>query len=452
MVRASLLGIAADVRSGRRSARTVADEALASIGRLDPTLNAFVAIDRERALHQADAIDETVARGEPVGPLAGVPLAVKDTEDTVGYRTTYGSLLWRDAPVATDDSVLVARLRAAGCVVIGKTNVPELAASAETENLLFGVTRNPVDPDRTAGGSSGGAAAAVRSGMVPLATASDGGGSIRIPASACGLPGFKPSLGRIPDGGSRPVDWPAVTTRGVLTRTMDELLAVLDVIVGPDPTDLRSFPAPAERWSTAVLRQPTPRRVAWSPALGYSAADPSIDAACHAAVDRLADAGVEIVEVGRVFDREPYEVWSTLIMAYLHRSVGDRDRSLLSPELRAGIEAADRLRAADLLAAEDACHELNLQLAGLFEGVGLLLTPTLHVDPPRIGDHRSWIRATGVFNLTRSPAGTIPVGLSDAGMPVGLQIVGPQHADLAVLALMKALEGPELSDQTFALR
>jgi aspartyl-tRNA(Asn)/glutamyl-tRNA(Gln) amidotransferase subunit A len=448
----SLLAIAADVRCGRRSARAVAVEALASVERLDPALNAFVAIDRERTLHQADAIDETVARGEPVGPLAGVPLAVKDTEDTVGYRTTYGSLLWRDAPIAERDAVLVARLRAAGCVVIGKTNVPELAASAETDNLLFGVTRNPLDPSRTPGGSSGGSAAAVRAGMVPLATASDGGGSIRIPASACGLPGFKPSLGRIPDGGTRPVDWPALTTRGVLTRTMEELLAALDVIVGPDPTDLRSLPAPPEAWSTAVLRHPSPRRVAWSATLGYSAADPSIDAACRAAVNRLANQGVEIVEVDRVFDHEPYETWSTLILAYLHRSVAGRDRSLLTPELRGGIETADRLRAADLLAAEDACHELNLQLAGLFEGVDLLLTPTLHVDPPTIGDDRPWIRATGVFNLTRSPTGTIPVGLSDAGLPVGLQIVGPQHADLAVLALMRALERPELSDQTSALR
>ena len=148
--------------------------------------------------------------------------------------------------------MLVARLRAAGCVVVGKTNAPEFATSADTSNLVFGSTRNPYDLDRVAGGSSGGAAVAVASGMVPLATASDGGGSIRIPASACGLPGFKPSLGRVPDGGPHPVDWPLVTTRGVLTRTVADLLATLDVIVGPEPTDLRSLPAPYEPFSAGV--------------------------------------------------------------------------------------------------------------------------------------------------------------------------------------------------------
>ena len=310
---------------------------------------------------------------------------------------------------------------------------------------MFGITRNPVDPRRTPGGSSGGSAAAVASGMVPLATASDGGGSIRIPAAACGLPGFKASLGRIPDGGPRPVDWPAVTVRGVLTRTVDDLLTALDVIVGPDPTDLRSLPADAEPWSVAVARQPSPLRVAWSPTLGYADVDPSVRKACEQAVSRLAADGVEIVEVDRVFDREPYEIWSTLIMAYLRRSVGDRDRSELTEELRTGLAAADRLSAAQLLAAEDGCHALNLQLAELFGRVELLLTPTLHVDPPLIGEKRSWIRATGAFNLTRSPAGTIPVGVSSAAMPVGLQIVGPQHGDVAVLACMSIVEDASIS-------
>jgi Asp-tRNA(Asn)/Glu-tRNA(Gln) amidotransferase A subunit family amidase len=434
----SALDTAAAVGAGRATAAAVTEAALERIARLDPALTAIIASDPDRALAQAAEVDGRVAAGETL-PLAGVPLAVKDTEDTVGYRTTHGSRLFADTAPATQDSVLVARLRAAGCVVVGKSNAPEFATSADTSNLVFGSTRNPYDVERVAGGSSGGAAVAVASGMVPLATASDGGGSIRIPASACGLPGFKPSLGRVPDGGPHPVDWPLVTTRGVVTRTVADLLATLDVIVGPEPTDLRSLPAPHEPFSTSVARTPLPRRIAWSPQLGYAWTEPSILAACTAAVERLAAEGVEVVEVDRVFESEPYDAWGPLIAAYVQRSVGELDRSLLTDEVRQGIEDADRLTARDLLAAEDTCHRLNLELVRVFETCDLLLTPTLHRDPPRFGEAVSWIRATGVFNLTRSPAGTVPVGLSDAGLPIGLQIVGPQHDDVGVLALMAHL-------------
>jgi Asp-tRNA(Asn)/Glu-tRNA(Gln) amidotransferase A subunit family amidase len=434
----SALDTAAAVGAGRATAAAITEAALERIARLDPALTAIIASDPDRALAQAAEVDGRVAAGETL-PLAGVPLAVKDTEDTVGYRTTHGSRLFADTAPATQDSVLVTRLRAAGCVVVGKSNAPEFATSADTSNLVFGSTRNPYDVERVAGGSSGGAAVAVASGMVPLATASDGGGSIRIPASACGLPGFKPSLGRVPDGGPHPVDWPLVTTRGVVTRTVADLLATLDVIVGPEPTDLRSLPAPYEPFSTSVARTPLPRRIAWSPQLGYAWTEPSILAACTAAVERLAAEGVEVVEVDRVFESEPYDAWGPLIAAYVQRSVGELDRSLLTDEVRQGIEDADRLTARDLLAAEDTCHRLNLELVRVFETCDLLLTPTLHRDPPRFGEAVSWIRATGVFNLTRSPAGTVPVGLSDAGLPIGLQIVGPQHDDVGVLALMAHL-------------
>lgn len=306
----SVLETAAAVRSGSTTAVEIVRQALERIDQRDPGLNAIVARDDERALAQAAAIDARLARDDHDElPLAGVPLVVKDTEDTIGYRTTHGSRLYAEAPLADRDSVLVTRLKAAGCVVVGKSNTPEFACSADTTNLVFGSTRNPYDPQRMAGGSSGGSAVAVASGMVPLGTASDGGGSIRIPASACGLPGFKPSLGRVPDGGPHPVDWPLITTRGVLTRTVTDLIAVLDVIVGPDPTDLRSLPAPAEPFSIGVDRAALPRRVAWSPSLGYGWTEPSVLAACAAAVARLAADGVEIVEIDRIFDSEPFEIW-----------------------------------------------------------------------------------------------------------------------------------------------
>jgi Asp-tRNA(Asn)/Glu-tRNA(Gln) amidotransferase A subunit family amidase len=426
------LDIARSIHHAHTTAVETTQQTLARIDRLNPALNAIIARDDDRALAQAAAVDAVITAGDHDRlPLAGVPLLVKDTEDTVGYRTTHGSRLYADAPRGEHDSILVARLRVAGCVVVGKSNTPEFAASGDTSNLLFGATRNPYDLDRVAGGSSGGAAAAVASGMVPLATASDGGGSIRIPASACGLPGFKPSLGRVPDGGPHPVDWPLVTTRGVLTRTVEDLIAVLDVIVGPHPSDLRSLPAPCRPTSADVAAARLPTRIAWSPTLGYDWAEPSLLAACRDVIGRLAGEGVEIIEIDRVFDSEPFAAWLPLVSAYIQRSVGTSDRSLLTDEVRDGLAAADKLSAADLLRAEDTSHHLNLQLMRVFERADLLLTPTLHRDPPRFDEPVPWIRATGVFNLTRSPAGT---------MPVGLQIVGPQHGDTAVLALMAHLD------------
>ena len=443
MIAPTLLSLAEQVRTGRRTARSVVTETLANIQQLNTATNAFIAVDVDRALADAEELDRRVMNDGPIGALAGVPLAVKDTEDAIGYRTTYGSQLWANEPVATRDSVLVARLRAAGCIIVGKTNTPELAAKGTTDNPAFGVTRNPYDRTRTAGGSSGGAAVAVATGMVPLATASDGGGSIRIPASACGLPGFKPSLGRIPDGGPAPVDWHHLTSRGVLTRTMDELIAVLDVVVGAEPTDLRSLPAPSMPWTTEVAAESLPRRVGWSPTLGYAEVDPQIAATCRAAVERLAADGVEIVELPTVFATDPVNTWMTLVASYLKRSVGGRDQRAMDPEVRGYIGIADHVTAQQLIAAEDDCHRINLELVHAFESCDLLLTPTLAFDPGRIGENDArFVRATYPFNLTRSPVGTIPVGTSAAGMPIGLQIAGPQHADVAVLHLMKHLEHP----------
>jgi aspartyl-tRNA(Asn)/glutamyl-tRNA(Gln) amidotransferase subunit A len=440
---ASLISIASDVSAGRRRAAEVVDEALAAIVERDGPLHAFVAVDADRARVDAAGLDARIAAGEDVGPLAGVPLAVKDTEDTIGYRTTYGSRLWADAPLATADSILVARLKAAGCIVVGKTNTPELAAKGVCDNLLFGITRNPLNTDRTPGGSSGGSAAAVAAGIVPLGTASDGGGSIRIPAAACGLPGFKPSLGRVPDGGPNPVDWPAVTTRGVLTRTVDELLRVLDVIVGPHPTDLRSLPAPSTPWTQAVAQQPMPKRIAWSPTLGYADVDPRLVHECGMAAEGLAAQGIEIVEVDSVFEIDPVFTWLTLVASYQKRTVGDRDRSLMDPVVASYLAIADGFTAQQIIEAEDECHRLNVRLAALFAEVDLLLTPTLSADPVVVGtdgDDTNFVKSTYPFNLTRSPAGTMPVGTSAAGLPVGLQIVGPQHGDVAVLHLMRFLE------------
>src|SRR5580698_2008226 len=269
-LRDSVVELATRVRAGELSAREVVGHALSRIEELNGTLNAFVAVDGDRALDEAAAVDAAVVAGRDPGPLAGIPFGVKDLEDAAGFVTTRGSALFADGAPAEHDSVLVGRLKAAGAIVVGKTNTPELGHKADTDNAVFGPTSNPWSVEHSAGGSSGGTAAAIAAGMVPLGTGSDGGGSIRIPSSCCGLSGFKPSLGRIPTGGPESPDWHDLSTRGPMARRISDIVAALDVTVGPDPTDLRSLPRPEASWP-AVLHEPrVPARIAWSPTLAYA--------------------------------------------------------------------------------------------------------------------------------------------------------------------------------------
>jgi Asp-tRNA(Asn)/Glu-tRNA(Gln) amidotransferase A subunit family amidase len=444
--RESIRDLADSVRAGKISARQLVEAALARIDAVDERVNAFVAVDGEAALAAADRVDHRVAAGEEVGELAGIPLAVKDTEDSIGFTTTVGSVAWADAPPATADSILVARLKSAGAVVVGKTNTPELAHKAETDNAIFGATRNPWNLDYTPGGSSGGSAAAIAAGMVPLATGSDGGGSIRIPAAVCGLPGFKPSLGRVPAGGPSAPSWQHLSSKGVLARTTADTALAYDAVIGPDPSDLRSLPMPEPSWMGATDQPHLPMRVAWSPTLGYATVDPEIAAVCEAAVARLAHMGAEVIEIDTVFAADPGAAWYSLVAGYNLRTIGHlRGTELwerVDPALRAHVEFGEGLSALDAVKAEDACHELNLRLVEIFHDVRLLITPTVAGPIPQIDGKAepTWVGFTYPFNMTRSPAGTVCVGFTDAGIPVGLQLVGPQHGDLVVLRAMAAIE------------
>jgi aspartyl-tRNA(Asn)/glutamyl-tRNA(Gln) amidotransferase subunit A len=449
-----VVDLAASVRAGHRSARELTEQSLAAIEQTNAAVNAFVAVDGDRALREAAAIDQIVASGGDPGPLAGIPLGVKDLEDVAGYRTTHGTPLFADSPPATADSPLVARLRAAGCVVVGKTNTSELACTANTTNDLFGPTNNPWHLGHSPGGSSGGSAAAVAAGMVPLTTGSDGGGSIRIPSSCCGLSGMKPSLGRVPAGGAEPPGWLDLSTKGVMARRMADVVAALDVAVGPEPTDLRSLPRPEASWP-AVLDEPrVPSRIAWSPTLGYATADAEVLEICERAVGALESLGAEIVPVDSVFDEDPVGPWLTMVAACTLRSVGHHrnepawDR--VDPFLRGMVDGAASTTAVELIAAIDQCHRMNLTLVDLFHGVRLLVTPTVAAEPPPLALDGAglvngevdwnWVKFTYPFNMTRSPAATICAGLTANGLPVGLQLVGPQHADLVVLRSAAALE------------
>jgi aspartyl-tRNA(Asn)/glutamyl-tRNA(Gln) amidotransferase subunit A len=500
----SLAGLAAAVRSKELSARDLVGHALEQIEALNPTINAFVALDGERALAEAARLDDAIARGgaDAAGPLAGIPIGVKDNEDAEGFVTTSGSATRAGNAPSTRDSVHVARLRAAGCIVLGKTNMPEFGLRGETDNRTFGITRNPWNPKHTPGGSSGGTAAAIASGMVPLATGSDGGGSIRIPSSVCGLTGLKPTLGRVPAADPDPPGWPNLSTKGPMARRAADVALALDVVVGPHPLDHRSIPATPDvgTWAVAVEGATLPRRIAWSPNLGYAEVDAEIVAVCRALVDKAADAGAEIVELDTVFDADPGIHLGVLVQNYIRRTVepyrdtewwGRLDPLVIVAAELAAIVAKD---AVALVRAEDGCHTTNRQLATAMDGVDLLLTPMtrgvtaecerpttvdelladfaggdlaqavgdigidvdaalgiiesvraagpLNMPAGRCNDREvfEWHGMTQAFNMTRSPAGTTCAGLTAGGLPVGIQVVGHQHDDVGVLRALAALE------------
>ena len=449
----SLAELARSVREKRVSARELTQASLDRIERLNPLYNAFVAVDGERALHAAAGIDERIVAGDDPGPLAGIPLGVKDLQNAIGFRTTYGSALHADDPPAAYDDPFVARMRAAGCVVLGKTNTPEFGWMGNTTNAVFGPSLNPFDTSRGPGGSSGGASAALAAGMVPLATGSDGGGSIRIPSACCGLSGMKPSLGRVPGGGPTPPGWPDLSTNGPMARRIADVARALDVAVGPDPTDLRALPRPEASWLAVLDNARVPLRVAYAPTLGYATVDAEVAAACERAVGVIESMGADVVVLNSVFDADPVGDFLTVTGAATLRTLRpfmDHPRwDEVDPVLRYMVDAAQATTAEQLLNVFDHFHMMNLRLVELFHTCRILVTPTCSGIAPFAGEMTSsvngettanWIQFTYPFNMTRSPAATVPVGLSSGGLPIGLQLIGPQHGDLVVLRTAAALE------------
>lgn len=474
--------IAEAVRGGEITARAVVEATLERIATLDPPLRAFVAIAPERALAAADEIDARVAAGQDPGPLAGVPIGVKDLEPVAGLPFTCGSRLYADR-VADSDSVQVARLVAAGAIVVGKTNTSEFGAIPYTVNQLHGSTGNPWDPAKTPGGSSGGSATAIAAGMVPLATGSDGGGSIRIPAAWCGCFGMKPTFGRIPRDRDAALSWGPLTHPGVLAASVRDAARYLDVVCGPHAADPDCLEAPADSFEAAVLsvygdsHSDTPlrrgagggrsaggrhtpggldaRRVALSATLGYAVVDPSVSAVAQAAAARLAEAsGAELVEVDDLFD-DPLDTWLALAApgdyAFLS-GLGPAERELLEPAFFVTARIGERMTAADYARALEERRRLNQRLSALFETYDLLLTPTTAAQPfsregppPRsiagrdVGPN-GVVPFTHPFNITGHPAASVPAGIGPEGMPVGLQVVGPRFADALVLRACALLE------------
>lgn len=445
--------LAALISKGEISALEVMRETLDRMDRVNPGLNAFVALRPEAALAEARAVTEAIAAGKTMGPLAGIPLGVKDLEDSAGMVTSYGSIPFKDN-VAKSDSIQVARLKAAGAIVVGKTNVPEFGFTGFTKNRLHGVTRNPWNPERTPGGSSGGSAAAIAGGLVPLCTGSDAGGSIRIPASYSGCFGLKPSFGRIPMGPSPFLSYSALSVMGPLTRTVRDAAMYMDCAAGYHPADPYSLPKPQKSYLACIDDLPDRLKIAFSPDLGYARVDKEVMRCVASAVRAFEEMGCEVTQwEGALPDTG--DLWTPLVCTDIYAQlcgVLEKNRDKIGRSLSAAVDSTRNITVAELTTIQLSRAELNRRLAALFEEYDILLTPTMPTDafaaagppPAEIDGHPipllGAVAFTYPFNLSGHPAASAPAGLTQSGLPAGLQIVGPRHRDDLVLQVARAYE------------
>ena len=444
--------LAALVRSKQLSPVELMEATLARIEQVNPQINAFIQLDPERGLREARAQTGRLARGENLGPLGGLPFGVKELEDAEGFRSTGGSRAYAERMAAGDD-VHVARLRAAGAICIGKTNSPEFGYTAFTSNDVFGTTRNPWNLERTPGGSSGGASAAIASGMVAIATASDGGGSIRIPACFTGAYGLKPTFGLVPVTPHGYLPWTDTTHYGPLTRTVRDAALYLDAVAGYHPADPTSLPKPATSF-LAALDQPQPRlRIAYNRSLGCPVVQSDV-------LREVEQAALVFQQLGHDVEDNVEELDSFarqwVAMGRFQQLATQEDlvlnqRHLLTPGYARGFEGVERIGARDLGDVSRARHRLNQQLTALFERYDLLLTPQMpleafaaegpipsHVEGTALGG--GIIAFTAPFNFSGHPAACVRAGFTDSGLPCGLQIVGRRHEDALVLRVSQAYE------------
>ncbi len=425
---------------------------LGRVERYNGVVNAVVTLN-ERALDDARDVERRLARGEPVGPLAGLPVGIKDVTPVAGLRTTYGSPLYKDH-VPTEDALVVERLRAAGAIILGKTNCPEFAAGGNTFNEVFGRTRNPWDPTKSAGGSTGGGAAALATGMIALAEGTDLGGSLRIPASFCGVVGLRPSVGLVP---THPADWvwDTLQVTGPMARTAGDVALMLQAIAGASPFAPLGQPTAGRNFVAAVEAGARPGlRLAYCPDIAGIGVDPGIEALCRAAAFGLADAGATVEEIA--LDLAPARpaflalrgLWFVSWMSQRLDRI-DEFGANVRKNTRAGLETAAR----DLGAAQHVRGELWHRFRTLFERFDHLLTPCMAVPPfpveqnfpdtiagRKMETYVDWIAPTFVLSLTGLPVCSVPCGLDQDGLPVGLQIVGRPLGEAAVLALAHTLE------------
>jgi amidase len=442
------------VRSRRVSPLEITRALLARIERVNPSLNAYCTVAAEQALAAARAATRALTRSARPGPLHGVPVSIKDLTPTRGIRTTWGSKIF-EHHVPAEDGLVVERLKAAGAIVIGKTNTPEYGAGANTFNAVFGATRNPWNPALTCGGSTGGGAVALATGMGPLAQGSDLGGSLRIPAAFCGVVGMRPSPGLVP---VYPVvtAWDGLSVQGPMARTVGDLALMLSAIAGPDPRAPISYPAEG-RTFTAATRRPSLRgaRIAWSADLGVTPVDHEIRRVASEATGVLRGLGARVDEAHPDFTGllDVVRASRGFGMVARHQDKLPRWRDEMQANLVGNIEGGLRLTVSEVARAECTRTALWERVRRFQERYDFIVTPTTAVPPfpvetifPReingvpMENYIQWVLLTYAFTIVGLPAISVPCGFTRAGLPVGLQIVGRWRDDASVLRAAAAFE------------
>ncbi|MCF6506789.1 amidase [Blastococcus sp. MG754426] len=446
--------LAALVRDREVSARELLEAHLRRIERLDPQVNAVVTLDAEGARAAADAADAAQAAGRPLGPLHGLPVAHKDTHATGGMRTTWGSPLHAET-VPDADELVVARLVGAGAVRVGKTNVPEFAAGSHTFNPVFGVTHNPYRHGLSAGGSSGGAAAALAAGFVPVAEGSDMGGSLRNPAAFCNVVGLRPTPGRVPTWPA-PMAWSQLSVQGPMGRTVADVALQLSVIAGPDPRVPIALSDDPSGFAAPLPERLDGLRVAWAPDLGGQVTvDPAVTAVLAPSVAVFESLGATVEEACPDLSGAD-EVFGTLrawLFDAAFSELAARHPDQVKASIRWNAELGAELTGADLARAEQLHTKLYERMVAFFERYDVLLAPTTQVLPFPVeveypteiaGVHQEnyleWMRSCTVVSATGCPALSVPGGFTADGLPVGLQVIGPPRADRRVLEVGHAFE------------
>lgn len=434
----------------------VIDAVLDHIKEYNPKINAIVTLTEDRARESAKEAEKALKRGKELSPLQGVPLTIKDLDFTKGIRTTFGSKLFEDN-VPKEDSVVVERLKEAGAILLGKTNTPEFGLIAVTDNLVFGHTRNPWDLSRTSGGSSGGAAAGVAAGMGPVATGSDGGGSIRIPSSLCGVYGIKPSFGRVPSYPSLPI-WETMACNGPITRTVADAALMMDVMAGPDPRDRFSLPPERTSYLESLDEEIDGCQIAYSSDLGYALVDPEVEKITRKAAFSFEDLDCEVSEVDLDIPNMEEElltmVASEAVTAF-EDLLEEGWEEKIYPLYRGFLPMEESITYRDYVRVKFKRRELWEEIREIFESHDFLLTPTTAVPafeieergpigPDKIAGESvtptGWMPFTYPFNFTGQPAASVPCGFTEDGLPIGLQIVGDRYDDLGVLQASRAFE------------
>jgi amidase len=465
ITRLTAVEIARRVRAGEMKATEVVEAHLDEIAKVNPRLNAICTLTADHARTAARAVDDAVAVGRDPGLLAGVPVGVKDVHPTAGIRTTYGSVLMQDY-VPTEDALMVKRVKAAGAIVIGKTNTPEFAAGANTYNAIFGPTRNPWNPALSASGSTGGGAAGLASYMFPLATGSDLGGSVRTPAAFCGVVGLRPTPGLVPRWPT-PAPWNVLDVAGPMARTVEDTALMLQAVAGPSeyapisqPIDGRDFVAAARAPVKPGLR------VAYCPDIAGIGVDTEIERLCRRAAFDLAQDGaiVEQIDFDLAFARPAFIRLRGQYMVDRHLDKLDK-LNQLNPNLQGNIRAGLAQSPRDVALGEQGRAQVFDRARKLFERYDVLLTPCTAVPPfpvernypeaingKAMGTYLDWVAPTFLLTLAGIPVLAVPAGLTNDRLPVGLQIAGRRSEEETVLAVgaaverTKALTLPELAE------